>query len=52
MWLLQGVTSQLALLVVVPFTAIATAQLYLQFRVHAEGLDIVIAADRAFGHTP
>ena len=52
MWLMQGVTSQLALLIVVPFTAIATAQLYLQIRVHAEGLDISIAADRAFGARP
>ncbi|MGB8860830.1 MAG: hypothetical protein WCC60_16340 [Ilumatobacteraceae bacterium] len=49
MWLVQGVTSQLAFLVVVPFVAIATAQLYLQIRVHAEGLDLVVAADRAFG---
>ena len=48
-WLVQGVTSQLALLVVVPFTGIATAQLYLQMRVHTEGMDIVMAADRAFG---
>ena len=48
-WLVQGVTSQLALLIVIPFTAMATAQLYLQIRVHAEGLDITIAADRAFG---
>lgn len=48
-WLVQGITSQLALLIVIPFTAIATAQLYLQIRVHAEGLDIAIAADRAFG---
>jgi len=48
-WLVQGITLQLALLIVIPFTAIATAQLYLQIRVHAEGLDIVMAADRAFG---
>jgi len=48
-WLVQGVTSQLALLVAVPFSAIATASLYLQIRVHAEGLDIVLAADKAFG---
>lgn len=48
-WLVQGLTSQLALLIVIPFTAMATAQLYLQIRVHAEGLDIAIAADRAFG---
>ena len=49
LWLVQGVTVQLALLVVVPFSALATAQLYLQIRVHAEGLDITMAADRAFG---
>jgi len=39
----------LALLIVIPFIAMATAQLYLQIRVHAEGLDIMVAADRAFG---
>jgi hypothetical protein len=48
-WLVQGVTTQLAVLIVLPFVAIATAQMYLQLRVHAEGLDIVIAADRVFG---
>lgn len=48
-WLLQGVASQLAGLIVMPFSAIAAAQLYLQTRVHAEGLDITMAADRAFG---
>ena len=51
LWLVQGVTVQLALLIVVPFSALATAQLYLQIRVHAEGLDITMAADRAFGAT-
>lgn len=48
-WLVQGLTTQLAGLIVLPFVAIATAQMYLQLRVNAEGLDIVIAADRAFG---
>jgi hypothetical protein len=48
-WLFQGVAAQMALLVVVPFSAVATAQLYLQTRIQAEGLDIVIAADRVFG---
>lgn len=48
-WLVQGVTLQLALLIVIPFIAMATAQLYLQIRIHAEGLDIAMAADRAFG---
>jgi hypothetical protein len=51
LWLVQGITSQLAFLIVIPFIAIATAQLYLQIRVHAEGLDIMMAADRAFGST-
>ena len=48
-WLVQGITTQLAGLIVLPFVAIATAQMYLQLRVHAEGLDIAIAADRVFG---
>lgn len=48
-YLVQGVTTQLALLVVLPLVAMATAQLYLQVRVHAEGLDLTMAADRAFG---
>lgn len=48
-WLVQGVTTQLAVLIVLPFVAIATAQMYLQLRVQAEGLDIAIAADRVFG---
>lgn len=48
-WLAQGVAAQLALLIVMPFSGVTTAQMYLQTRVHAEGLDIVLAADRAFG---
>ncbi len=48
-YLVQGVTSQLALLVVIPLSALATAQLYLQLRVASEGADLVISADRAFG---
>jgi hypothetical protein len=48
-YLVQGITSQLALLVVIPLTALATAQLYLQLRVGAEGSDLTMAADRAFG---
>lgn len=48
-WLVQGITTQLAVLIVLPFVAIATSQMYLQLRVQAEGLDIVIAADRVFG---
>jgi len=48
-WVLQGLASQIAALIVVPFAALATAEFYLQMRIHAEGLDIVMAADRAFG---
>lgn len=47
-YLVQGVTLEIALLVVLPLSALATAQLYLQLRVHAEGIDISMAADEAF----
>lgn len=50
-WLVQGLTTQLAVLIVMPFVAIATSQMYLQLRVQSEGLDIVIAADRVFGNS-
>ncbi len=46
---LEGVAAQMALLIVAPFSAVATAQMYLQTRVHVEGLDITLAADAAFG---
>jgi hypothetical protein len=48
-YLVQGVTLEVALLIVLPLSALATAQLYLQLRVHAEGIDIWMAADLAFG---
>ena len=48
-WLAQGVASQLGVIIVVPLIALATAHLYLLLRVDAEGLDIVIDADAAFG---
>jgi len=48
-WLAQGVMSQLGVIVVVPLTGLATAHLYLLFRVDAEGLDIALDADAAFG---
>lgn len=47
--LAQDLAVQVGQLITVPFVAIATAQFYLQTRVHAEGIDMVIAADRAFG---
>ena len=48
-YLVQGVTVQLALLVVLPLVAMATGRLFVQLRVHVEGADILLAADRAFG---
>lgn len=48
-YLVQGVTVQLALLVVLPLVAMATGRLFVQLRVHVEGVDILLAADRAFG---
>lgn len=47
-WLVEGIAGQLAQLVAVPFVAVATAQCYLQVRMHAEGLDLTVAADAAF----
>jgi hypothetical protein len=47
-WLVEGVAGQIAVLLVVPLVALASAQLYLQLRADAEGMDIVMAADEAF----
>ncbi len=49
LWLAQGISSQLAVIVVVPLVALATAQLYVLVRIDAEGLDIALDADAAFG---
>lgn len=48
-WLFEGLAAQIAMLVVVPFSAATAAQMYLQLRVASEGLDITLAADAAFG---
>lgn len=48
-WVVQSVMLQLAVLVVVPLIALGTAQAYLEVRLGAEGLDVQIDADRAFG---
>lgn len=48
-WLAQGIAAQLAVIIVVPLVALATAQLYLEVRLDAEGMDIVLDADVAFG---
>lgn len=50
-WLAQGLAAQLAMIIVVPLIALATAELYLTIRLDAEGMDIAIDADRAFGRT-
>lgn len=48
-WIVQSVMVQLAVLVVVPLIALGTAQAYLEIRLGAEGMDVQIDADRAFG---
>ena len=48
-WLFEGLAAQIAMLVIVPFSAATAAQMYLQVRVASEGLDITLAADAAFG---
>jgi hypothetical protein len=47
-WLVEGVAGQMAPLVVVPWIALATAHLYLQVRMDAEGLDLLLESERAF----
>jgi hypothetical protein len=47
-WLVEGVAGQLAPLVVAPWIALATANLYLQVRMDAEGMDLMVEGDRAF----
>ncbi len=48
-WLAQGMAAQLAMIVVVPLIALATAELYIEIRLDAEGMDIALDADLAFG---
>jgi len=50
--IIQGVMLQLAVLIVVPLIALATAQVYVEVRVVGEGLDLVIDTDAAFGRAP
>jgi hypothetical protein len=50
--ILEGLAGQLAQLLTIPLIALATVAFYLQLRVHAEGMDLVLAADRAFGGAP
>jgi hypothetical protein len=43
-----GIAGQLAQLIVIPLIGLATATMYLQVRMDAEGLDLVLEAERAF----
>lgn len=47
-WIAEGIASQLAQLVVVPLIGLSSAILYLQVRMDAEGMDLVLEAGRAF----
>lgn len=46
--LAEGVFGQLAILVTVPLIGLSTAMLYLQVRMDAEGIDLLLEVDRAF----
>lgn len=46
---LESLAAQLAQLLTIPVVALAAAAFYIQVRVQAEGMDLVLAADRAFG---
>ena len=50
--LIEGVAGQVAQLLAIPVIGLATAAFYVQLRVHAEGLDLVLAADRALPAPP
>jgi hypothetical protein len=46
---ISGLAAQIGLLIALPLIAVATSVMYLQTRVHAEGLDLQLAAADAFG---
>lgn len=48
-WIVQGILVQSGVLLVVPLVGLGTAQLYVEVRLDAEGLDLVVDADAAFG---
>lgn len=48
-WLVQGILVQIGVLVTVPLVALASAQMYIEVRLDAEGLDLIVDADAAFG---
>jgi len=47
--IVQGVMIQMAALIVIPLTALGTAQAYIEVRLSGEALDLVIDTDLAFG---
>lgn len=47
-WLIEGVAGQLGRLLSTPLIATATALVYLEVRMAAEGMDLVVEADHAF----
>ncbi|MEL6892497.1 MAG: hypothetical protein AAFP84_12920 [Actinomycetota bacterium] len=48
-WIVQGVLVQLGVLLVVPLVACCTTQCYVEVRLDRESLDVLVAADDAFG---
>lgn len=48
-WLANGIAVQLAVFIVVPLVGLSTAQLYVEVRLDAEGMDLALEADAAFG---
>ena len=48
-WLVEAMAGQLSQLIVVPLVGAATAALYLQIRMSAEGMDLVLEGERVFG---
>lgn len=48
-WLATAIAAQLGVIVTVPLIALATAQMYIEVRLDAEGMDLALDADAAFG---
>jgi hypothetical protein len=48
-WLANGIAAQLGVIITVPLVALATAQMYLEVRLDAEGMDLTLDTNAAFG---
>jgi len=48
-WLATAIAAQLGVIITVPLIALATAQMYIEVRLDAEGMDLALDADAAFG---